>query len=120
MIGKPKGRTSIEKKFPEILTYIQEFIDINCDSSANVRRRNDLSYVGGFTSKQLKDYVEVRFLQENGKVFQMSESTLQRLFIPPNKHANAASYYKSLFNIKVMGGKNLSLQYKYYKNLQIR
>lgn len=86
------------------MIYVQDYLDVNADSSANQRRRNDLSYCGGFSSVELKDYVEDRYLAETGEILKLSHKTIQRLFIPPNRNVKAASYYKSLFNVKVMGG----------------
>jgi len=102
---KKTGRPALHVLHPEILLYIQEFISANATESASERRRNDQSYVGGFSSKQLLAYVIEQSKKNQSKILQISEKTIQRYFIPPNKGHKNAEMYKSLFNVKVVGGK---------------
>jgi len=106
-IGKEKkiGRPALHELHPEILTYIQDFISSNAIESADERRRNNQSYVGGFTSNQLLTYIKEQFHKNQGKVLQISEKTIQRYFIAPHKGHKNAVLYKNIFDVKVLGSK---------------
>jgi len=100
MIFTDRGRLRIEDKYPQILNYIQTFIEQNEEVSANERRRNSLEYVGRFSIKQLREYIIKRSQEERTSFLNISASSTRRLFVPPNLNFKSANYYKSIFNIK--------------------
>ena len=101
------GRPSITTLYPEIQTYVQDFISLHSDKlEAQSRRRDDLEYCGGFTLPELKDYVDTRFKEDQTRIVKVSCKSLHRMFSAPNKSYKNAKSYKEIFGIKKFGGEN--------------
>lgn len=86
------------------MKFAREFIDLHIDPEAESRRRNNVEYCRGFTAKDLKEYILKRFAEEKLQQVTMSEATISRLFNPPKKNYNSASYYKGIFDVNKCGG----------------
>ena len=80
------------------------FIEKGNESEAQGRRRNDLAYVGGFTAKEVKEYIIKRYQEDQKKVLDVSESTVQRFFTAPNKNFLSSHYYKEIVQVKQLKG----------------
>ena len=99
------GRPSITELYPELKTYVKDFISLHSDKlEAQNRRRDDLEYCGGFTLPELKDYVDKRFQEDQNKIIKISTKSLHRLFSAPNKSYRNAKSYKEIFGVKKFGG----------------
>ena len=95
-------------QYPEVTSYIQEFISLQTDKlSAQNRRRDKLEYCGGFTLPELKEFIDERYQQDQNKLIKISTTSIHRLFSAPNKKFRNASSYKDLFGVKKFGGKFL-------------
>jgi hypothetical protein len=81
-----------------------EFVDANYEESAHVRRKNDISFVDGFHAKDLRKYIMERYEKDQGQILSISEMTVRRFFLPPNKKTSHSKYYKGLISIKQLGG----------------
>ena len=46
----------------------------------------------------------IRSANEIGKTYNLSEMTVRRFFLPPNKKTSHSKYYKGLISIKQLGG----------------
>jgi len=60
--------------------------------------------VGGFTAKEVSEYIKKRFQEDQQKILQVSETTIQRFFSAPNKNFRSSHYYKELVQVKQLKG----------------
>ena len=55
---KKLGKPPLHELYPEIIKLIQDCLDLNTQSMAENRRRNEVKYMVGVTAIQLKEHIE--------------------------------------------------------------
>ena len=95
------GRPSIRSRFPEITTVVKEFISQH-SAAAHNRRREDTAYYHGVHIEQIRRHV----LSRIPEIQRISQSTIRRLLLPPQKNRKAAKRYGGLVAAKIPPKKN--------------
>jgi hypothetical protein len=54
----------------------------------------------------LHNYIEKELKDSREAITNVSETTLRRFFVPPNKQMRYAACYKQIFNVRTIGGEN--------------
>ena len=95
---KYSGQPSLVQRFPNILDVTTEFIKQH-SFSAQHRRRTDTCFSSGITISQICEHLiqNIPGLKEHG----ISNSTVRRLFEPPNEGRNASVRYKACVKARV-------------------
>ena len=103
---KKLGRPPLHELYPEIIKLIQDCLDLNTQSMAETRRRNETKYMVGVTAIQLKEHIEKNLAKALESPFKISTSTIRRYMIPPHIGRVTSKYYKSVIAGKVEKGEN--------------
>jgi len=103
---KKLGKPPLHELYPEIIKLIQDCLDLNTQSMAENRRRNEVKYMVGVTAIQLKEHIEKNLAKALESPFKISTSTIRRYMIPPHIGRVASKYYKSVIEGKVEKGEN--------------
>ena len=93
--GMPCRRPSITKKFPQLVSIVEEFIEQH-SAAAHNRRREDTMFCHGVSVDQIRKH----FLQRIPELPAIPTSTIRRLLLPPNKNRNASKSYIGLVSAK--------------------
>ena len=100
--SRPASRKPLDLRFPEIPQIVTEFCKQQTHS-AHYRRRNSTMQVGTRLQDVRKHLLEkIPELQNWG----ISEDSVHRFFIPPNKRNNSAKRYLSLVDAQIPHKKN--------------
>jgi len=83
---------------------MREILQKQPEPAAQARRRNDLTFVGGFSAKEAKEYIVTRYREEKSQVLSISETSIKRFFMAPNKSFLSSHYYKEIFPVKQLKG----------------
>ena len=106
--SEPQGQPSLVNLLPNLIDITTEFIKAHGFAAQN-RRRTETGYSSGVTISQIQKHLieKVPGLKEHG----ISESTVRRLFEPPNKRCNAHLRYKGHVQARVGAKSNTYHEY---------
>ena len=93
------GKIPIEKKHPNLVEFITNFIEQN-SAEAHLRRRDDVMYNNGVTLQNIVDHVR----QKLG--ISVSRNTIHRLMKAPRQNTIASKRFKGLINARVPPKRN--------------
>ena len=101
--GPPKGqggRPAIHVKYPQLVEDVAAFIRLH-GFAAHERRRTEKATSCGVSLEQIRSHVE----KENPGL-RLSNTTVHRLMLPPNKARSSRRLYKGLIHVRVPSKKN--------------
>ena len=91
---KRVGRPSFHKMFPDLVPYVENYIQQNT-ASAHLKRRNSTMYLNGVTLNGITCHVK----KELG--IEVSRHTIHRLLRPKRTGTTTSKRFKSLINARV-------------------